>query len=509
MQKLEFKTAGIRGVLGKGENFLNITHAYRVADAYGKYLINTFPDAKSRGVVIGRDNRRESTNFAKGIAAVLASYGIKVYFSKRICPTPFVSYMIKKVNAIGGINITASHNPKEFNGIKAYNAFGSQILPAEVKQLSIFFQPYENYLDKIYIFQRAEPIFYISKKYYDQYLTEVLQVGGQYKDCSNIKIAFSPLHGTGAIFAPQIFHSLNATTYFATKQMINNRHFTHTKSPNPESPLAYEAVRKLGLKHQCDLLLVTDPDADRVGLGVWNPKINDYILLNGNETATLIFQYLLEITPLEKLNKYYLIYSFVSTTLPKIMAKQNGLKVIEIETGFKWVAAEINRQKSDTKMLFAFEESYGSLINDSISADKDAIQSLVILTKMASYYKRQQVSFLDLIENIYRKYGYIKSEVISIEIDANNPQQLIQLKKNFKTKKYCFEVAELLDYNQGYKNIEPNDTIIIHFANNCWISLRPSGTEPKLKIYIFSIGKTKKIAENNFKQLLEQIKSLF
>ncbi|UVD81624.1 phospho-sugar mutase [Mycoplasma iguanae] len=506
MQKLEFGTAGIRGILGQGEKYLNIFHVYNIVEGLAQYLINNFSDAQQRGVVIGRDSRDRSLEFAQAAAAILDQYNIKVYFSEDICPTPVISYAIKKYHAIAGINVTASHNPKNFNGLKFYNYFGSQMLPDEIDKITPLFKGYNFYLNKKFEFSLNKNISYIKQKIFDQYLEDILKIGDSNLDCSDISIAFSPLNGTGAKLGEKIFQKLKVNYFLVKNQMANDPNFTYCQSLNPENPLAFCEVNEVGKKHKADIVLITDPDADRVGLGVWNEEKKDYVSLTGNETATLIFQYLLEINKDQDLTKYYLIYSIVSSSLPKIMAEKMGIKTYPINTGFKWAGKIINNQNQDKKMLFAFEESYGSLIDKEISFDKDALQSLVILSKMTSFYKKQNLSLLNVLENIYQEYGYVISETISI--DLNHESQLTELKEKFAKTNFGIKLINFLDYNQKIGEIEPTDMLIAQLENNAWISLRPSGTEPKIKFYIFLIDKNKQNAQNNFLKIKNKIEGL-
>ncbi|WP_245598354.1 phospho-sugar mutase [Mycoplasmopsis lipofaciens] len=500
IKKLEFGTAGIRGKLGKNEDHLNYAHVQRVAHGFSNYLLNKYPNQEIK-IAIGRDNRRMSYSFAICCAMILNNYGIKVFFSKDITPTPFVSYAILKNKMQGGINITASHNPAEYNGIKLYNEMGSQCLPKEIDEMTSFFESYEKYDENFNIQKLTKKTFkninFFSKKMKDSYIDEICNIANDI-DTDNIKLAYSPLHGTGSKFAPQIFEKLGLgeNVYFVKKQMKIDRNFTHCSYPNPEKQDAYIMLEKLARKNNCDLFLVTDPDSDRVGLGI---KHNDkYVLLNGNETATLIANFVINVLNKDSMNinnTKYMVHSYVSSNMPAIIAKEKNIDSYVVPTGFKWIGMIINEQsKQNRECIYAFEESYGSLNKEFVSRDKDALQSVVILPRMVSYYKKQGKTLVDVLNDIYEKYGYIVSGNIEIEIEAGI--NLEDLQNRFKN--LNFENQIIVDYNKKDNFLKSNMIKIEFTDDNSWLALRPSGTEPKIKYYIFAFGKTQTAAQEKF-----------
>lgn len=496
MKKLEFGTAGIRGILGDGEAYLNETHIIRVVDGFAKYLIENFENAAERGVVIGRDNRRQSKNFAQISSMVLSKYGIIVHYNEEISATPFISYATRNLNAVGAINITASHNPKEYNGVKLYDSEGCQLLPDAVEKMLSYFEEYDYFLEEKILFKLNDFIKFIPQNIFNSYLDQVIKVGGTINDLSNIKVAYTPQHGTGAKPVREIFNNLNIDSYFEENEMIEDTEFTYVTHPNPESSESFNNVLKIANKNNCDIALVTDPDADRVGAAIRNNE-NKYQIITGNETGILIFDFLLNQLSKEQIQNHYLIYSFVSSSLPKRIADIHGMKSYMTETGFKWIGnliKNISESNSQKKFLFAFEESYGSLINEQICRDKDAIQSIVILSKMTSYYKKQGQNLIDVLDNIYLKYGFVQSGTIVINISSDD--HLDKIKKSFR--ELNISNTSFLDYNQGIRSIEPNDMFTYEFDDGSWISLRPSGTEPKIKIYLFFINDIKEQAINNY-----------
>ncbi|MGL5205582.1 MAG: phospho-sugar mutase [Metamycoplasmataceae bacterium] len=505
MKKMEFGTAGIRGILGEGESYLNSTHVIRIIDGFAKYLIDNFEDTKTRGIVIGRDNRRESKNFSEIAAIVLSNHGIMVHYNENIAPTPFISYATRKLGAVGAINITASHNPKEYNGIKLYDSYGCQLIPKEISKLISYFQPYDSYLKTNIKFKINNLINYIPQSLMDSYLEKMLKIGGEISTLSNIKVAYTPQHGTGAVPVKVLFNKLNIKAFYEEREMKEDSEFTFSENPNPEIKSSFNNVLKIAKENNCDIVLATDPDSDRVGAAIKHK--NEYKIITGNETAILIFNYLINQIPKNELNKYYLIYSFVSSSLPRKMAEKNGLKVYVTATGFKWIGNliyDLSKKEPKQKFLFAFEESYGSLIDESVARDKDAIQSIIILTKIASYYKDKKLDLIQVLDNIYKEYGFVESNVISLNLLSDN--HLMEIKKTFRNLK--IDGTKFLDYSKGIGLIEPNDMLAYEFSDGSWISLRPSGTEAKIKIYLFFINKDKEKAINQYNKYFKLLSKL-
>ncbi|MGL5204999.1 MAG: phospho-sugar mutase, partial [Metamycoplasmataceae bacterium] len=324
-----------------------------------------------------------------------------VYYNENIVPTPFISYATRTLKAVGAINITASHNPKEYNGIKLYNSSGCQLLPDEISKLISYFKPYNDYKNINIDLNHVKSINNIPQSLMDSYLEKMLKIGGDITTLENIKVAYTPQHGTGAVPIKKLFEQLNVKAFYEEREMIEDPEFTYSENPNPEVKNSYNHVLDVAKKNDCDIALVTDPDSDRVGAAIKHN--NEYKIITGNETAILIFNFLINRIPKNELPKYYLIYSFVSSSLPRKIAEKNGLKVYVTETGFKWIGSLIDKIANnypDQKFLFAFEESYGSLIDEGVARDKDAIQSVIILTKIASYYKNKGFDLIQVLENI-------------------------------------------------------------------------------------------------------------
>lgn len=502
--KLEFGTAGIRGVVGNGINNLNEAHAASIFEAYAKYINDNFVE-EEKIVVIGRDNRIKGKQFSIIASNILTSYGIKVYFNNQMLATPFISFLIKDKKAIGGLNITASHNPKEYNGIKLYNKFGYQMLPDEISKIKKYLEKYENYqhyLNSNVKLNKTNLILNIDDNDYENYVNKILELNSQNINLSNIKIVYSSLHGTGYKYVKKIFDKLNVDVIYEQNEIIEDENFTYVENPNPEYEIAYKNCIKLAQKENADLILITDPDSDRIGVSFVDDK--KFKFINGNENAILITDYLLNNKKNETTKKQFLTYSFVSTSLPSQMCKQNGIDSYVTETGFKWIGQKIEQMKyKNQHLFFAFEESYGSLIDDSISLDKDAIQGVLLITIIASLAKKENLNLGDKLEQIYSKYGFMKAKSFSFDLKDKNQLEII---KN-KFKNINFDQSNFLDYSKGIRNIEPNDMLSYEFIDSLnWVSLRPSGTEPKFKIYIHVVEKTKIDSDNKFEQIYQIIK---
>ena len=501
--KLDFGTAGIRGIVGESESNLNNIHAARVFDGFANYLLKNFQDARERGVVIGRDNRIKGRDFTHIAVTILNSYGIKVYFNDKMLATPFISFLTRKYNAVGAINITASHNPKQYNGIKIYNCQGCQLLPWEVNELKKCFKEYDHYRS-YRDFQgnlnlNISLIELIKEKDYDEYVNQLLVINYANLSLDNLKIIYSPLHGTGYPFVKKIFDKFNAKLIYEPNEIVEDENFTYVENPNPETQIAFKNSIKLLEENQGDLILITDPDSDRVGVAI-NHK-GKIKILSGNETAILITDYLLKYKPFDETQENYLVYSFVSTSLPAKMVQSRNIKSYITETGFKWIGNKINLLADKANFFFGFEESYGSLILDNIARDKDAIQGVLALAIIASLAKQEGLNLYEKIQSIYEKYGYVKTKSFSHDLKDQN--QLEQIKSKFRTLNLS---SNLIDFSKGYKDIEPNDMLMYVYDDDLtWVSLRPSGTEPKFKIYVHVIKNTSSQAEELFDQIVETI----
>ncbi len=483
-QDISFGTGGIRGILGLGPNRINLYTIRKATLGLAKYLL---AHNKQGGVAISYDNRFGSHEYAFEAAKVLAAQGIKSFIYKELRPTPMLSFAVRYYQASAGIMLTASHNPKEYNGYKVYNETGAQLNTQETeevtKKINTVFSPFG--IDTI----SNDLIEIISDKLDDIYLTEVkkITVHDVKKD---IKIVFSPLHGTGAPIIPKLLKDSGYDVYPLASQMTIDPAFSNTKSSNPEEDAAYEGSKTYAKSLDADVIFVTDPDADRLGVSVKHQ--NDYHTLNGNQTAALVLYYLLS----EKNQPDGFVYTTIVTTdLIKEIAKSFGKKIGETLTGFKFIGEQAEKISGKDNYLFGCEESYGSLVKDFVR-DKDAVQAVYILAEIVNVLKSRGITVIDYLASIYEKYGYYVEYTKNISLKgiegAKKIQKILSYFRNQGLNIPSFEVEKTIDYINGHKNphdiILPPSDVLKYEHKDGFIVFRPSGTEPKLKIY-FSIRK--------------------
>lgn len=487
-KRMEFGTAGIRGVLGAGTNKINVRTIGAAAEAYAQYLIKHVPGAKKQGIVIGHDNRHNWKLFSHQTAKVCAYYGIKVYLfnNNDLQPTPLISYAIRKLKAVGGVVITASHNPAQYNGFKVYNEFGAQLTSKFTKIVS-------NNMNKIDFLKvntgKFNP-FYINQNLIDHYVKDLLDLRLRPNDESYIKIVYSPLHGTGHKLGPLLLHKMNYECRTVTSQMTNDPTFAATKSPNPEDAAAYSKGIALAKRSKSDIVLLTDPDADRIGVVVKYKRRYKY--LTGNQVAALYLNYKLTYMELNGgiPKNSYIVKSNVSSDLVTKIANRFNVNVHETHVGFKNIAELIEKKKSEN-FLFAFEESFGFLINSDMSRDKDAIQGLVAISEAANYYKSQKSDLYSELLKLYKSFDFYRSITLSEHMSLGQTQRFFERILRLKTLGDK-RIVKIDDYRNGLYGLEKTNFIKIYLENSGWFAIRPSGTEPKVKLYYNLHNKTLK-----------------
>lgn len=489
---LEFGTGGMRGILGAGTNRMNIYTVARAALGFGRYL-KTQENALKRGVVISHDNRLKSRDFAVISAKVLMNLGFTVYMFSDLRPTPLLSYSVRYKNAIGGIMITASHNPKEYNGFKIYDQDGCQLVPNladlvinEIAKIdNIFDINMDGDINNIVIIDEVTHIYKEDAK--------TITFNNNLK--KDFKIVYTPLHGTGATVVPQTLKELGYDVYPYMPQMIADPMFSNVQTSNPENKEAYKEAIMYANEIGANVVLATDPDADRLGVAVRHDK--EFVLLTGNQSAALIFDYILLNHQNEDLSNSYLFTTVVSSTLPTIMAKNHNMKVEETLTGFKFIGEKAKQIEGKGKYLFGFEESYGCLIKDSVR-DKDSIQACIMLSEACAYYYEHGYDLYDALIKIYEKYGYFMEGISNISLSGiKGKERINQIMEYFRNNEITIPGYEILIKEDMKKMIIedyvtkkttthhlPNSNVIkYHLNNDTWFVLRPSGTEPKLKVY--------------------------
>ena len=506
---LEFGTAGLRGIIGAGINRMNIYVVRRATQGLANYIIKQ--GAADKGVAIAYDSRNMSPEFAMEAAMTLAANGIKAYKFESLRPTPELSFAVRELGCVAGINITASHNPPEYNGYKVYWEDGAQFTPPHDKGVTEEVLAIED-LSSVKTTDEASAIAagkyeVIGKEIDDKYIAQVkAQVVNQKaidEMQDQIRIVYTPLHGTGNIPARRVMKEIGFThVYVVPEQELPDGNFPTVSYPNPEAKEAFELGLKLAKEKDADLVLATDPDADRLGVYVKDAKSGEYIPLTGNMSGSLLCEYVLSQKQAEgKIPADgQVVKSIVSTNLIDAVAKAYGAELIEVLTGFKWIGKQIlkNETTGTGTYLFGMEESYGCLIG-TYARDKDAISATAALCEAAAYYKQKGMTLWDAMVAMYEKYGYYKDSVKSIGLSGIEGLAKIQsimetLRNNTPVRIGDYHVVSARDYKlDTIRDMEtgavkptglPASNVLYYdLEDGAWICVRPSGTEPKIKFY--------------------------
>ena len=506
---LEFGTAGLRGIIGAGINRMNIYVVRRATQGLANYIIKQ--GAADKGVAIAYDSRNMSPEFAMEAAMTLAANGIKAYKFESLRPTPELSFAVRELGCVAGINITASHNPPEYNGYKVYWEDGAQFTPPHDKGVTEEVLAIED-LSSVKTTDEASAIAagkyeVIGKEIDDKYIAQVkAQVVNQKaidEMQDQIRIVYTPLHGTGNIPARRVMKEIGFThVYVVPEQELPDGNFPTVSYPNPEAKEAFELGLKLAKEKDTDLVLATDPDADRLGVYVKDAKSGEYIPLTGNMSGSLLCEYVLSQKQAEgKIPADgQVVKSIVSTNLIDAVAKAYGAELIEVLTGFKWIGKQIlkNETTGTGTYLFGMEESYGCLIG-TYARDKDAISATAALCEAAAYYKQKGMTLWDAMVAMYEKYGYYKDSVKSIGLSGIEGLAKIQsimetLRNNTPAEVGGYKVVSARDYKlDTIRDMEtgavkptglPASNVLYYdLEDGAWICVRPSGTEPKIKFY--------------------------
>ncbi len=506
---LEFGTAGLRGIIGAGINRMNIYVVRRATQGLANYIIKQ--GGAKKGVAIAYDSRHMSPEFAMEAAMTLAANGIKAYKFESLRPTPELSFAVRELGCIAGINITASHNPPEYNGYKVYWEDGAQFTPPHDKGVTDEVLAIED-LSTVKVTDEASAAAsglyqVIGKDIDDKYIAQVkAQVVNQAaidKMQDQITIIYTPLHGTGNIPARRVMKELGFEhVYVVPEQELPDGDFPTVSYPNPEAREAFELGLKLAKEKDADLVLATDPDADRLGVYVKDAKSGDYIPLTGNMSGSLLCEYVLsQKAAAGKIPADgEVVKSIVTTNLVDAVAKNYGCRLVEVLTGFKWIGKEIlrNEQTGEGSYLFGMEESYGCLIG-AYARDKDAISATAALCEAAAYYKEKGMTLWDAMVAMYDKYGYYKDAVQSIGLKGIEGLAKIQsimetLRNNTPAEVGGYKVVSARDYkldtvkDMAAGEVKPtglpsSNVLYYDLEDNAWLCVRPSGTEPKIKFY--------------------------
>jgi len=527
-RNLEFGTGGLRGIMGVGTNRINKYTIGMATQGFANYLNKTYPTEKI-SVVIGHDSRNNARFFAETTAQVFAANGIKVFLFEALRPTPELSFAIRKLGAKAGVVCTASHNPKEYNGYKAYWNDGGQLVPPHDKNVITEVEAIQS-IDDVKWEGGASNIELIGTSMDDAY-TKMLQTLSVYPEViakqQDLKIVYTPIHGTGITLVPKVLAAYGFTNvHVVEEQSIPDGNFPTVNYPNPEESETMSIGLAKAKAMDADIVLGTDPDADRVGVGVKNHK-GDWVLMNGNQTAVLAFAYMMEARKAKGIAKPndMVITTIVTTAMINEVAKQNNVNCYNVLTGFKWVAELVKEKEGKENYIIGGEESFGLMIGDQIR-DKDAVSAVAILCEMAAYEKAKGRSLFDKLIELYVQYGFYYENLISITKKGMNGQaEIAKMMEDYRQSPPALidgeAVTTLLDYElQVGKNLETGETWKINLpksnvlqfitANGTKISARPSGTEPKIKFYfsVNTILKDKASFDTTYQLLQDKIKAI-
>ena len=513
---LEFGTAGMRGLIGAGTNRINIYVVRQATEGLARLIESKGGNEKERGVAIAYDSRHFSPEFAFESAAVLAKHGIKSYVFESLRPTPELSFAVRHLNCFAGIMVTASHNPAPFNGYKVYGEDGGQMPPHDADALTTYIRAIENPFAVEVADVEAEKVSglieVIGEAVDVEYLKEVKDVNINpaliEEFGKDMKIVYTPLHGTGEMLARRAL----AQAGFDSVQVVEAQatpdpDFSTVKSPNPESQAAFALAEELGRQVGADVLVATDPDADRVGVEVLQ-KDGSYLNLSGNQIGAIMAKYILEAHKNAGTlpENAALCKSIVSTDLVTKIAESYGATMFNVLTGFKFIAEKIQEfeEKHNHTYMMGFEESFGYLIKPFVR-DKDAIQAVLVVAELAAYYRSRGLTLADGIEEIYKEYGYYAEKTISVTLSGvDGAEQIKAIMAKFRNnapkewnataitvvEDFKAQTATAADGTVTNLTTPPSDVLKYTLADGSWIAVRPSGTEPKIKFYIAVVGET-------------------
>lgn len=501
---LAFGTGGLRGVMGAGSNRMNKYTVGKATLGLARYL-----KSKSSGdisVAIAYDTRNNSQYFAKTAAGVFASQGIKVFIYEMVVPVPVLSFTTHYLNCTAGVMLTASHNPKEYNGYKVYDSKGCQFCTEDAKNAIGFINDITDYASIPFV-DESDLITYIGENELSAFLAEVKKQS-LYEEKSDLKIVYTALHGTGNIPVRRMLEGMDVT--IVKEQELPDGNFSTVRSPNPEEKdaltLAIEKAKEIG----ADLVLGTDPDCDRVGIAVKNG--DEYVLFTGNQTGALLVKFVLTMKKAMLNEKSTLVKTIVTSELGADIGKKFGLQIEETLTGFKYIGDKINKyeESGEQEFVIGYEESYGYLVGKH-ARDKDAVVSSMLICQMAAWYKNQGKTLVDGLNEIYNEYGYYLDYLDSFVLKGKDGAEKIQsLMTYFRNKgKALFDgIEEIIDFSEGIRDLPKENVLKYVWNDGSWMAVRPSGTEPKIKVYYSIVDPVKDNAKVRLENIRETIKGI-
>ena len=523
---IPFGTAGMRGVLGAGTNRMNIYTIRRVSEGLARYVIANGELAKIRGVVIAYDTRHFSYEFACETARVLGTHGIQTYIYKEARPTPQLSFTVRKLNAYAGVMITASHNPKEYNGFKMFGEDGAQLTPQLANEITVYMSKIDDIFSikaiNIEVLEEQGLLTWLGADLDEAYVEQLLTLKEQHEMALDMKLVYTPIHGAGLV---PVRESLRAFGFrkvvIVEQQAVQDGSFPTVNYPNPEEEAAFTLAMELGQQIGAKLLLATDPDADRLGVAVWNGIA--YKLLTGNQLGALLLYYLLATKQQNGTlpSDGIIVKTVVTAELGVKIAESFGIATENTLTGFKYIAEKIAQFEAtgEQTFIFGYEESYGYLI-ETFVRDKDAVQIALKVAEMTAFYAMQGYTLLDQLEYLYKKFGYYKEEVLSKQFEGKNGQAemgiMLQRLREIMPKEIGGKSVKCVeDYLVGKATFRdgmvvtltlPRENVLkFILEDDSWIAIRPSGTEPKCKFYIGVVGETNELVQQKFEMVKQSV----
>ncbi|MER2119813.1 MAG: phospho-sugar mutase [Solibacillus sp.] len=525
-QYVSFGTGGMRGILGPGTNRMNIYTIRRVAEGLARYISSNGEEAKKRGVAIAYDTRHFSYDFAVETARVLGAHGITTYVFKEARPTPQLSFTVRELNAFAGVVITASHNPKQYNGFKVYGEDGAQLVPtganAIIEHMNQISDIFEIEVTEVNELEHKGLFYWILEELDEKFMNNLLTLKNNNAIDYNMKLVYTPLHGAGLVPVVEGLKQFGFNeVHVVEEQAVQDGAFPTVLYPNPEEAAAFSMAIELGNQVGADILLATDPDADRLGVAV--RKGESYELLTGNQLGALLLNYIMQ-TKQETgtlPTNGAMLKTIVTSELGAAIAAYYGVTTVNTLTGFKYIAekiAEFEMTKAHT-YLFGYEESYGYLI-ETFARDKDAVQVALKVAEMAAYYSTQGKTLLDALEDLYEQFGYYKEALVSKIFEGKDGQeQMKAILNNYRLdmpseiaevtvvriEDYLTGIATLQDGTTGPINLPKENVLKFILEDKSWIAIRPSGTEPKCKFYFGVVKDSKEQAEEAMEKLVNYL----
>ena len=504
---LQFGTGGLRGIMGAGPNRMNKYTVGKATLGLANYLLENFSGEKR--VVIAYDSRNHSSEFAKDVAQVLAAKGITAYIFTQIMPTPVLSFAVKHLRCTAGIVITASHNPKEYNGYKVYDQNGCQLVPKYADQVIA----YINRISDVRAVPRLDfevakcsgLVQEVGEEVLEAFLAAV-RTQSLYSAPSDLKVVYTPLHGTGNVLVRRILSAYDVAVVSA--QELPDGNFSTVRSPNPEEKDALTLAIEQARQAQADLVLGTDPDCDRVGIAVRHK--DDYVLMSGNQVGALLVDFVLRFKKDTVNEKSTLVKTIVTNDLGAQIGRKHGLQVVETLTGFKYIGDCINRyeQGGNNKFVIGYEESYGYLVGTH-ARDKDAVVASMLICETAAYHKAHGKTLVDALAELYQEYGFYRDALDSFTLKGKDGAQRIRdIMSAFRTAGSAAfpQVVQVIDYAEGVGDLPKENVLKFVFESGSWLAIRPSGTEPKLKVYYSVRGKNEAKADSDLEALRDNIR---